>query len=312
MAEKSSEKRASGMRSAERLLIVLRALNLRNGATVLELNRDTGISRQAIYRILDTLRNFGYVRRQEATDRFHLTHMVRRLSSGFKDEEWIADIAVPILGRLVQEVVWPTELSTFSDNAMYIRESTRGRSPFTIDRVAVGQRLPMLQSASGRAYLSYCPDPEREAIIENLKSSDDDFDQVAHKPDYIERILAATRSRGWGGRRRFLPAASQDRNPGGAGSGERLRPGEPAAHLHRLRRDRRADCRAAHETSCRRRPRRSPTGWRRCRPAPTTMTATTSSPSARPANGLAPVPVRLTDTVRRTLYPPGRPVMTPP
>ena len=197
MAEKSSEKRASGMRSAERLLIVLRALNLRNGATVLELNRDTGISRQAIYRILDTLRNFGYVRRQEATDRFHLTHMVRRLSSGFKDEEWIADIAVPILGRLVQEVVWPTELSTFSDNAMYIRESTRGRSPFTIDRVAVGQRLPMLQSASGRAYLSYCPDPEREAIIENLKSSDDDFDQVAHKPDYIERILAATRSRGW-------------------------------------------------------------------------------------------------------------------
>ncbi len=197
MDDPDAKKKASGMRSAERLLVVLRALNIRNGATVLELNRDTGISRQAIYRILETLQNFGYVRRQDATDRFHLTHLVRRLSAGFKDEEWITDIAAPVLERLVKEVVWPTELAVFSDNAMYIRESTRWRSPFTIDRVTVGQRLPMVASASGRAYLAYCSENERKTILDNLSASEDPFDRLVHRKGYVERALEETRSRGW-------------------------------------------------------------------------------------------------------------------
>jgi IclR family mhp operon transcriptional activator len=49
------------MRSALRTLTVLRALNVHNGATVGDLSLATGISRPALYRILETLREAGYI-----------------------------------------------------------------------------------------------------------------------------------------------------------------------------------------------------------------------------------------------------------
>jgi len=58
---KRPDDEASLMRGPLRTIAVLRALNVRNGATVGELSLATGISRPALYRILETLRAAGYV-----------------------------------------------------------------------------------------------------------------------------------------------------------------------------------------------------------------------------------------------------------
>jgi IclR family mhp operon transcriptional activator len=102
---------------------------------------------------------------------YELTSLVRLLSDGYKDEDWLRQAAMPVIKSLQQEVVWPTDLATFRDNAMYLRETTRRHGPLTIDRFAVGLRLPMLASATGRAYLANCDEAERKLILQNLKSS---------------------------------------------------------------------------------------------------------------------------------------------
>jgi len=91
-------------------------------------------------------------------------------------------------------------LATFFDDAMYLRETTRRFSPLTIDSARVGLRLPMLQSATGRAYLAFCSEPERLAIIENLKRSPAPDDAPARDARYVANVLAMTRRNGYGER----------------------------------------------------------------------------------------------------------------
>jgi IclR family mhp operon transcriptional activator len=186
------------MRGVTRTLEVLRALNAQNGARVSALAKATGIPRPSLYRILETLCGLGYVRRRGGEERYELTALVRSLSNGFSQEYWISAIALPTLQALQREVVWPTDLVTFFDNAMFMRETTRLASPLTIDQVTVGERLPMLISATGRAYLAYCEGPEREAILRNLAKSAAPTDALARNRRYVANLLARTRRKGYG------------------------------------------------------------------------------------------------------------------
>jgi len=188
------------MRGVVRTLEVIRALNACSGARVSELARQTGIPRPSLYRVLETLARLGYVRRRDDGERFDLTFQVRALSDGFRDEDWVRSTALPELEALQREIVWPTDIATFYDDAMYLRETTRRNSPLTIDTATVGLRLPMLQSATGRAYLAFCPERERTAIIENLKTSRDASDKPVQDSRYVGNLLAMTRRKGYGER----------------------------------------------------------------------------------------------------------------
>lgn len=188
------------MRGAERTLGVLAALNRNNGASVTQLAAQTGISRPALYRVLESLCLQGYVARRPDREAYELTPLVRSLSDGFKDEDWVRIVAKPVIAELQQQVVWPTDVSTFHGNAMYLRETTRGNSPMTIDRVTVGLRLPMLRTASGRAYLSWCPSSEQELILTNLRASGHPDDARAHDLAWVRSLIANTRRRGYGER----------------------------------------------------------------------------------------------------------------
>lgn len=188
------------MRGVARTLTVLAALNRQNGATVTQLAAATAISRPALYRVLETLCHLGYVARRRDRDTYELTPLVHSLSDGFKDEDWVRIEAMPVIAQLQQQVIWPTDLSTFQGNAMYLRETTRGNSPMTIDRITVGLRLPMLRSAAGRAYLAWCPAPEQQLILSNLRVAGPGGDPRAHDEQWIRSLIANTRRRGYGER----------------------------------------------------------------------------------------------------------------
>ncbi len=188
------------MRGVIRTLEVLRALNVRNGATVLELWRDTGISRGALYRLLETLREAGYVALDLSGRHYCLTMMVRGLAEGFSDEDWITEVARPALRKLQKRILWPADLATFMDSSIWIRESTRRSSPLTIDRGVVGLRFPLMRSASGRAYLAFCPDDEREQIFANVLKAREVGHELLADRDAINRILDHVRSVGYGAR----------------------------------------------------------------------------------------------------------------
>lgn len=177
------------MRGVVRALDVLKALNQNNGATIVELHRVTGISRPALYRVVRTLCAEGYLRFDELLDRFLLTPSVRHLSDGFDDDAWITEIASPVLDRLQREVIWPTDLFGFHFDSMIMRRTTRRASPWTIDRLMVGLRTPMLLTACGRVFLAFQTQKVRDGIIERLALSTHPDDRMAQDRVAVDLLI---------------------------------------------------------------------------------------------------------------------------
>lgn len=192
----------ANVRALSRGLEVLRALNaMENGtATSQQLSELTGLHRTTVRRLLETLVDEKFVRRSASDDTFRLTLAVRSLSEGFTDDERIATIAPPIMGQLMQRVVWPSDLTTPDGDAMIIRETTHRFSPLSFHRAMVGRRLPMLLTAAGRAYFAMCPDAEREDILDVLRAGAGGEQQrkLAHDEAYIRNLVRQTRAEGFG------------------------------------------------------------------------------------------------------------------
>lgn len=120
---------------------------------------------------------------------------MRQLSEGFRDEQWISALAAPLLGDLLREVVWPTDVSTLDVDAMVVRETTHRFSRLSFHRAMVGRRLPLLKTASGLTWLAFCPEQDRKELIEMLASRPGDDYQLAREPLKLEAILARARKR---------------------------------------------------------------------------------------------------------------------
>jgi IclR family mhp operon transcriptional activator len=183
------------VRALERGLAVLAAMNRHKVASVLELARETRLPRPTVYRLLETLSRSGFVTRKGTADRFCLGRRVRTLSDGYTDDEWITDIAKPLMAEFTHRQVWPLALMTFEEGCMLIRETTHPASTLSIDYGMAGRRLPMLRTAAGRVYLAFCPDNERRAILDLLDHSaaaEDRFD-----PRRLTGLLDVIRAQGY-------------------------------------------------------------------------------------------------------------------
>ena len=209
------------MRSLERGLALLVAINRRKLPSVVELSRDTRLPRPTVYRLLETLSRTGFVTRSSPHDRYCLTSRVRALSDGFAEDDWVAEIAAPLMSQLTHQLVWPVALMTFEEGRMLVRETTHEASTLSIDHGMVGRRLPMLRTAAGRCYLAFCPGKERRAILEMLSRSKSSEDRAARETQRLTKLFDAIRAKGF---------AVQDReiNPKATGMAIPIRAG---AHI---------------------------------------------------------------------------------
>jgi IclR family mhp operon transcriptional activator len=194
------------IRALVRGLDALTVLNLRDGATVSEVVQEIHLPRTTVYRILETLCDAGFVHRDPTDDRYRLTILVRGLSDGFDDEDWV-QIAKPFLYELSREVVWPVTIATLSGTSMLVRETTDHSSPLAIERYSAGFRVPLLTSATGLAYLAHCPAAQRETLIEILARSNKPTESLAQSRDELHGLLAEIRNRGYATVNRNRPLA---------------------------------------------------------------------------------------------------------
>lgn len=160
----AADKSSDGIRSLERGLNLLRAMNDDPHASVAALSRKIGVPRSTTYRLLSTLESLGYVGHLEATNTYHLTRQVRSLSTGFLDEDWL-DAVWPELVALGTQLFWPVSLFTLDAGSMAVRMTTHERSPMSIDYGMTGRRMPLTETAAGRTYLAFCPAHERDVLL---------------------------------------------------------------------------------------------------------------------------------------------------
>jgi IclR family transcriptional regulator, mhp operon transcriptional activator len=197
MAQSKGKARGGSVRSLERGLGLLVAMNRRRLPSVVELAHDTHLPRPTVYRLLETLSRAGFVARGSPHDRYCLTSKVRALSDGFAEDDWIADIAAPMMTQLTRQVVWPVALMTFEAGRMLVRETTHEASTLSIDHGMVGRSLPLLRTAAGRCYLALCPPKERRAILDMLSRSRAPEDRGARERRRLTTLLDAIRVKGY-------------------------------------------------------------------------------------------------------------------
>lgn len=186
------------VRGLARGLEVLRALNRVPGGigNTSELARACALDRTTTKRLLETLRRLGFVRQGEREGQYYLTFEVRRLSEGFEDEAWVEQVARPALQDSVRELMWPCDIGTAEAGFMVVRESTHRWSALSQHRAMIGERLPMLVTAMGRAYLSACGEVEREGLLELLRAREDWIGELARDRAAVNRMIRATLRRG--------------------------------------------------------------------------------------------------------------------
>jgi IclR family mhp operon transcriptional activator len=188
------------IRSLERGLQVLKALNATPISSLQDVYRVTRIPKPTLLRILLTLEQSGVVSRRLADGRYRVSSNLTRLARKRDRYDRVAEAAAPVLDRLCQKVSWPSDLMVPAGDHLEIRETSRTHSPFMIyyNKDRVGMPVNWLLSAVGRAYLAYCPEHERKKVIGLLRNSDRQENWLARDPIRLGEILTETRKRGYG------------------------------------------------------------------------------------------------------------------
>lgn len=189
------------IKGLERGLLVLQVMQSKAVASLAELHAETRISKPSLLRILNTLQRAGLVNRRMADGLYRLSAFSGMVRRGDRHDR-IAEAAAPVLARLCEKVSWPSDLFVPAGDRMEFRETSRPYSPFvqSFSSKLVGLHVGWLMTGVGRAYLAWCPEREREAILRRLRLSDIPEDRLAREPKRLEAILSETRSRGYGTR----------------------------------------------------------------------------------------------------------------
>jgi IclR family transcriptional regulator, mhp operon transcriptional activator len=180
-------------------LQVLQVLQSSQGLGLAALHRQTGIPKASLLRILKTLMEQGFIWQRMLDDAWVPSYSLAELAGRIDREHQLVEVASPILEALTRQIEWPSVLAVPRLSHMEVIETNVTRAYF--DQIALGPmgfRVNMLRSASGRAFLAFCPGPVREAVLQTLRRSDRKGDRLAHSADYVATVLAETRNQGFG------------------------------------------------------------------------------------------------------------------
>ncbi|MDH2235037.1 helix-turn-helix domain-containing protein [Pigmentiphaga sp. GD03639] len=186
------------VRSIQRGLDVLLCLNLHGPLSVQGLSHHTGLTRATLYRIVETLETLGYVSRATLDDTVRLTSKVLSLSNGYEQGEELAAAAKDALLFLLSCTGWPSSVGTLCKDSMLIRETTHGRAEVFVRNTLVGTKSPVLTTAMGRSYLSFCDDDERQKSLSTIAHSSSTEAELARDMAYVSRLVSETREAGFG------------------------------------------------------------------------------------------------------------------
>ena len=188
----------STVQSFDRGLDVLSCLNVNNGSSISEIAKITRVNRGTVYRLLETLRRRGLIRKDPHDSRYWLDAAVQQLSDGYVEEAWIDKLIVPRLAALTETQRWPLSFCAPSGTTMLVRATMDFQSPLTLRRFPVGHRVSMVSSSVGLAYLSACATHQRDAMIEVLLRTVTDKSELATlKKASFERQLNGISEKGF-------------------------------------------------------------------------------------------------------------------
>jgi IclR family mhp operon transcriptional activator len=178
-------------------LELIQVLNRHGALTTAALSQKLRLARTTVNRCLATLEATGFVERL-SNRRYQLTLKAVTLSHGYDAVTERLDPVRAALHASAVRVQWPMSLMRPSFPEMFIEDSTDRESGFAVEYFERGMRVPVLTTASGRAWLAYASPRVRETVLEHLwPNRPVELHSLWPDRAALERELDTTRERGY-------------------------------------------------------------------------------------------------------------------
>ncbi len=210
MAMRSAQPRLPGPRRgiqsvevAGRILSSL--LEMQRPVRLTDLAHKAALPRAKLHRYLISLGRAGLIGQHDASGRYDLGGLARRISSELHASRSAADVALPFareLSRQLKETVFITEMT--ADGPVSVHSAVPDLPVVTTPRLGLSH--PLRTTATGRVFAAFLPDGVRDALLERELRG---LAPGSRKPRLREfdKVLAEVRHRG-------LSASHEERVPG--------------------------------------------------------------------------------------------------
>lgn len=187
----------SGSSTVHRAMALLVALGdaPAEGIGISELTRRVGANRSTIYRIIDALKAYGFVRPGEAPGTVRLGFGLVELSDAALNRIDVRSVAAPYLRELCRQTGETCHLALLDENEVVYIDKAESDQAFRLAS-RPGKRQPLYCTSLGKVFLAAMPDVQRAAAL-------DQIELVARTPTTItdravlEEELRVVARRGW-------------------------------------------------------------------------------------------------------------------
>jgi IclR family mhp operon transcriptional activator len=168
-----------------RAVEVLQIVQASGGVSLSDIHRELGLPKATLLRILLTLQDAGLVWQRIVDNAYLASYSLKENARHLHDISHLVEVASPILSQLTRRVDWPSIPAVPRLDHMEVIETNCPHPYFHhIPLGPIGFQINMLMSATGRAYLAFCSDSERAAVLSRLRRS-----QRPGDGPYLPRLL---------------------------------------------------------------------------------------------------------------------------
>tara|TARA_B100000965_G_scaffold168699_1_gene140713 strand:- start:2898 stop:3695 length:798 start_codon:yes stop_codon:yes gene_type:complete len=121
-----------------------------------------------IYRMLNTLKQRGYLEFNEKTDQYHLSYKLLTLVSSFSPIKTLIEKALPAMREITTKTNHSIHLSIYTAGKLLVIAQQDSPSAFNY-HVAVGATFDLLETSSGRVLLTFQTEQERKRRLDRRK-----------------------------------------------------------------------------------------------------------------------------------------------
>lgn len=157
------------IKSLEKALNLLGLLSRHGSALNLEnLVKISGLKKTSCFRILQTLTRSGFVAKDPDTGGYSIGPRMITIGLAALENKGVRELALPVMKEIREKTGATVNLAILSGSEVIFVE--RLQSTHIIEtNLRIGSRLPAYCSSMGKAILAYLPEPELEAILEQLR-----------------------------------------------------------------------------------------------------------------------------------------------
>ena len=183
------------IRSVSRSIAVLQAINRMKSLSLMEIARAVGLPYPTAFRIIQTLMHEGLIECEPTRKHYRATELVQSLSHGYSGGGNLLTAARGHMVEITRKLTWPVAVVTHCGQSMVVRDSTHTLTSLTFFNYSPGYTMPLLECASGHAYLAHVPDDERANILTGIET----FERRTHMLEMFrgDKLVQSIRDNGY-------------------------------------------------------------------------------------------------------------------